>query len=372
MISSGILFFADRLPPLIGGMEMHAGYFIDYFANHARFPLAGIITKNREGQDCLVINGNLKSIDITKLADMFNPTLVFFNSGRWIEELEQIRNMFPKAFFFYRTGGNEILKAPLFHKQISDHSLWQAYWVENLNNSIDQLITNSAFTEKRLQEIGITCPFIRCVGGVNTLALKSPEIANTTPLIIFCAARFVPYKNHTLLISIIHELVMRGHDLRLRLAGDGPLLFAIKDQVAKTGLNQFVEFLGAIDNMSTCQEIARANIYMQVSMDYVTEVPGGSYIHSEGMGRSILEALTAGTFIIAGRSGALPEIVTEDRGLLIKLDKIEQSVTEIENIIKYPPVKQKKIDDFSWANIFNCYEELFAGINENIVNYRKM
>lgn len=25
----GILFFADRLPPLIGGMEMHAKYFIE-------------------------------------------------------------------------------------------------------------------------------------------------------------------------------------------------------------------------------------------------------------------------------------------------------------------------------------------------------
>ena len=70
-----------------------------------------------------------------------------------------IRNLFPKAYFLYRTGGNEILKAPLIHHEIPDHSLRQSYWAEMINRSIDLLITNSAYTEKRLCEIGIACPF---------------------------------------------------------------------------------------------------------------------------------------------------------------------------------------------------------------------
>jgi glycosyltransferase involved in cell wall biosynthesis len=373
MSSYNILFFADQLPPLIGGMEMHASYFIEHFNNHHKFPLSSIVTKNEEGRDCIGLNGIFQPINIKNLADKFNPTFVFFNSGRWIEELKQIREMFVEAIFIYRTGGNEILKAPLSHKKVPNHSVRQAYWVENLNDTIDLLITNSDFTEKRLREIGITCQFFRCVGGVNDDALKCSQIITTTlPLIIFCAARFVPYKNHALLISVIHKLTLRGHNLRLRLAGDGPLLTTIKEQVLESNLSLVVDFLGTLDNQKTCQEIAGADIYMQLSTDYLTEVPGGSYVHSECMGRSILEALTAGTFIVAGKSGALPEIVTKDHGILVELNNFEQLINEIEQIIKNPPAKKSLANNFGWAKVFGCYEELFEHMNENIISHRKM
>ena len=86
MISDNILFFADRLPPLIGGMEMHARYFIEYFTHHQRFPLVGVITKDCEGNDSLLSSG---PIDIHDLPKHFDPSVIFFNSGRWIEELEE-------------------------------------------------------------------------------------------------------------------------------------------------------------------------------------------------------------------------------------------------------------------------------------------
>jgi glycosyltransferase involved in cell wall biosynthesis len=365
MSQQNILFFADRLPPLPGGMEVHASYFIEHFTSHPKFPLSGVITKNAEGRDCLVSESEEErhSINIKDLSDIFAPTFVFFNSGRWIEELRQIRKMFPRAIFLYRTGGNEILKAPLAHKQIPDHSLRQSYWVENLNNSIDLLITNSAYTETRLRDVGVTCPFARCVGGVNTSALRSSELPTRRRATIFCAARFVPYKNHSLLLSVIHELVLRGHDLRIRLAGDGPLLAQAKEQVLRDDLASVVEFLGVLDNRETCQEIACADVYMQLSADRVTEVPGGSYVHSEGMGRSVLEALTAGTFVVAGRSGALSEIVTEDRGLLVDLDTLERITDQIEQVLRPLPVRQPFLDDFSWTKIFKRYEGLLGNVS---------
>ena len=138
-----ILFFADRLFPFIGGMEMHARYFIKHFTNHVKFPLLGIITKNKKCQDCLLSKeGNVSVIDINNLSKLFDPFFLFFNSGRWIENMKQIRKMFKGSVFFYRTGGNEILKAPLINEKIDEHSLRQAYWVKNLNNSIDIMITN--------------------------------------------------------------------------------------------------------------------------------------------------------------------------------------------------------------------------------------
>lgn len=353
-----ILFFADRLPPCIGGMEMHARYFIEYFTNHPQFPLSAVITKNTVGQDCVISQQGRHSIELKQLVDLFDPAFIFFNSGRWIEELESIRGMFPKASFLYRTGGNEILKAPLIRQQIPIHSLRQSYWVKTLNDSLDLLITNSAYTETRLREIGMTCPFARCVGGVNTSAFQFNETPSRTPIKIFCAARFVSYKNHALLLSVIHQLVLRGHRLCVRLAGDGPLLAQMQEQVVKNRLMSVVEFLGILDNEQIGQEIARAHLYMQFSTDQVIEVPGGSYVHAEGMGRSILEALTAGTFIIAGRSGALPEIVTEDRGMLIESNNLEKITDQIEQVLNKLPDKRGFTDEFSWTSIFKRYEEL--------------
>lgn len=358
-----ILFFADRLPPLIGGMEMHARYFIEYFSDHSAFPLLGIITKSPAGEDLLIEKDYRRSIDIKMLPKLFKPTILFFNSGRWIEELATLHLLFPSAIFIYRTGGNEIIKAPLEHQTIFEHPLRQAYWVTNLNHSIDLLITNSAFTETRLREIGITCAFARCIGGVNTIALKQQSSSSTkNTLHLFCAARFVPYKNHHLLISIFHQLILRGHAIRLRFAGDGPLLAEIKDHVKNSKLESAVEFLGAVDNETVCQEIADADVYIQLSTDYVTKVLGGEYIHSEGMGRSILEALSAGTFVIAGKCGALSEIITPNNGLLIELNDLTTITDKIEQALNQLPVNLPGTDDYSWENLFNHYEKMMMQV----------
>ncbi|WP_342278575.1 glycosyltransferase family 4 protein [Candidatus Tisiphia endosymbiont of Myopa tessellatipennis] len=362
----GILFFADRLPPLIGGMEMHAKYFTEYFTTHSRFPILSIITKNAEGQDCIILNKETKPINLNKLDNVFNPVIIFFNSGRWIEDLKQLRNIFPKTKFIYRTGGNEILKASLISGKMSEYIMRRSYWVDILNDTVDLLITNSTYTENRLSKIGIKCPFKRFVGGVNISALKAARILDNKPFTIFCAARFVPYKNHSLMISLVHELVLRGYSFKLRLAGEGSLLEQIKGLVDKNDLSSVVEFLGVLENEKICEEIINADIYMQLSCDKVTEVPGGSYIHSEGMGRSILEALTAGTFIIAGNSGALPEVITADRGLLVNFNDFQQIVNQVEQILKYPQVRKPLDDKFCWLKIFKGYEELFKDISNPI------
>jgi glycosyltransferase involved in cell wall biosynthesis len=354
-----ILLFADRLPPLPGGMEVHAGYFIDYFANHPQFPLAGIITKNANGENCLLNKAGKTPLALPNILNRFDPTIAFFNSGRWIEELHQIQEMLPYTKFIYRTGGNEIIKASLAYNKIPIHKNRQAYWVTTLNQTIDLIITNSAHTEDRLQEINITCPFERVVGGVNTAALQNSLNIDKLPMTLFCAARFVPYKNHTLLITLIHNLISRGHNFQVRLAGDGPLLSQIQEQVKQYKLESAITFLGVLDNEETCREIAKADIYIQLSCDYPTEVEGGSYIHCEGMGRSILEALTAGTYVIAGNSGALSEIVTKERGLLVNLENLEQLTAQIENILRNPPSRQPFSSTYCWTNIFKHYEETF-------------
>lgn len=358
-----ILFFADRLPPLVGGVEMHARYFIEHFQNSTSHPLIGIVTRDEMQRDCLVRQGQrLPVIDFDFMRSLpCTPSIVFFNSGRWIEDLPRIREVFPRALFVYRTGGNEILKAPLERERIGNHHGRQAFWVEHLRACIDMLITNSAFTEDRLAELGLPrTVFARVVGGVSGGALRSSITTPRKPhgiITLFCAARFVPYKNHALLCEVAAILAHRGHHFRLELAGDGPLLEKTREYTSRLGIADQVDFLGALPNDDVCTCIAAADFYVQFSVDLKTEVSGGAYVHAEGMGRSILEALSCGTFVVAIRSGALAEIVTPDRGVLLDLAPAETIADQFEEFLRVPPKRAPFFDGYDWGRVFARYEE---------------
>lgn len=362
-----LLLFADRLPPLIGGMEMHARYFIEHFQDHPRWPLCGVVTRDEAGRDCLLQGERRAPVALAELprALPLSPSVVFFNSGRWIEDLPAIRAAFPDARFVYRTGGNEILKAPLERARIDDHRERQRFWVERLAGCLDALITNSAFTEERLAALGLPRPlFVRCVGGVNVEALQAAAQLGREPgvrPVLFCGARFVPYKNHALLLEVLAELAGRGLPFQIRLAGDGPLQAAAEAQAERLGLADRVAFLGALSNEEACAEIAQADIYLQLSTDQVTEVPGGSYVHAEGMGRAILEALSCGTFVIAARSGALPEVVTPARGMLVDLEPARAVADRLEPVVRAPPPRTPFFEGYSWQRVFARYEVLWEG-----------
>ncbi len=362
-----VLLFADRLPPLIGGMEMHAGAFIDHFSGHARWPLAGVVTRDGDGDDCLLQAGRSRKIDLTDLPVVLEapPAIVFFNSGRWIEDLQQLRDTFPDARFVYRTGGNEILKAPLVRHHMEGHAARQRWWVSMLNASLDQLITNSAYTEKRLEDLGLLPSlFARCVGGVDAEKLMRARTQARPrspggPVRLFCAARFVPYKNHLLLLDVFERLVQWGVDAELRLAGDGPLLDEARRRADVAPLASHVTFLGRLSNEEVCRELAHADALVQLSGERMTSVPGGSYVHAEGMGRSILEALASGVFVIAPRTGALPEILTPDRGLLLDLSTADAVAVQLASLLDGPLPEPPPLRGLGWPDYFRRYERLW-------------
>lgn len=332
--------FADRLPPLVGGVEMHAGAFIEHFERHPVYPLERIIQSPQE-----------------KLPSRETPSVLFFNGGRWIEKMASLRRDYPSALFVYRTGGNEIVKAPL-DTHLDSLEKRQAIWISILNKTVDLMITNSEFTEKRLTKLGLRVPFLRCVGGVNPLPKFQSE---TVPLKgggprFFSAARFVPYKNHRLLIPVFNELHKKGFPFSLVLAGDGALLEEAKN-LAKE--NPKITFLGKCENTTVLQEMIHSDVYVQLSSDYKVDVPGGSYIHTEGMGRSILEAISAGVYVVCGRCGALSEIVTQKRGHLVSLDSFSELVTAFENLVCFPPARRSSVDAFGWKKIFERYESFY-------------
>ncbi len=360
-----IILFADRLPPLIGGMETHAHYFAQYFKNKSDL----YIVSRLEGKDVLV-DDEYRYIRHIVLADFLaqfknEKVVVFFNSGRWIEELQNIRAMLPLAIMTYRTGGNEIIQSPLTIDMLS-YEERKGYWRNAINDSIDYLITNSEFTDKRLLDFGIRPSILRHIaGGVDAKTIyqaigkrdgtrEKYGIGANDFLCISCA-RFVPYKRSDFLIRALAKC---KNKLTLFLAGDGPLEDDIKAIAVKQ--NYPIRFLGNLPQKEAVELIVAADVYAQASTDLEKSVPGGSYIHTEGMGRSLLEAVCSGVPVVVTDCGAVGEYINSENGMLVHteeemalaVDTYANSERKTNNIDKY-------INLYSFDRIFEGYTLLW-------------
>lgn len=351
-----ILFFADKLWPRTGGMEVHADQFIRHFEESVTSPLVGLVTCSPEGDILRLRNGAAKRFDLAN-PELEQVRVVFHNSGRWIESFGALRQRLPQALHVYRTGGNEIAQASLDEPSPENHHERQAIWAKQINENIDLLVTNSAYTENRLRTQGINCRFFRAVGGVSPAKARRPPQPGD-PLRLFCAARFVRYKNHATLIGVVKHLLAEGFDVELRLAGEGPLLDEVKMAAGQS--TPAIVFLGNLSNEQVQEEIGAADYYLQLSKDLTVPVRGGSYVHAEGMGRSILEAIAAGVYVIALDSGALSEIVTPARGQLLPCESSPAELSAaIGKIISQGPHRLTPTDEFAWEKVFAAYQRFW-------------
>ncbi|MBQ2737305.1 MAG: glycosyltransferase family 4 protein [Clostridia bacterium] len=361
-----LILFADRLPPKIGGMETHAHYFAQYFKDKYEF----YILSRLDGKDVLVDN-EYRYIEHVSL-DSFLPrfkdskTVLFFNSGRWIEDLRHIRELLPSATVIYRTGGNEIIKAPLT-RCMPEYEKRRDFWREAINYSVDYLITNSAFTDGRLIDFGIKKSILRRIaGGIDpdtvskAISLRSQTrqkygIGENDKLCVSCA-RFVPYKRTDFLIRALAKCKSRP---TLLLAGDGPL----EDEMRRLAseLEYPIRFLGNLPQADAVALIAAADVYAQASANLQVDVEGGSYIHTEGMGRSLLEAICSGVPVVVTDCGAVGEYINKNNGSLVNTE--EEMAKAIDSILNKKAIScdmaYKYAQDYSFDRIFREYIELW-------------
>ena len=363
-----IILLADKLPPEIGGMEIHAKYFVKHFSKENELT----IVSNRNGKD-VIVNTDYQAIKEIVLLDFLKSfenekCIVFYNSGYWIEKFKAIKLLLKKTVFFYRTGGNEIIKAPL-SLEIDNHLERQDYWVNTINQSIDFLIANSQFTKQRLIDLGIQNQIIRIIsGGIDTVNIQEAidKISETRKLLkcnesdilIACCCRFVPYKRTDFLLRAFQHL---PRQYKIVLVGDGELFENAKKIANELHLN--VLFLGRITNEETLNIIAAANIYCQASTDLIVNVKGGNYVHTEGMGRSLVESICSGTRVVVTDCGAISEFINSQNGTLVKGNENEFA-RQIEYTLSLPTIenshRENYCNEYSFENIFNQYETLWS------------
>jgi len=120
---------------------------------------------------------------------------------------------------------------------------------------------------------------------------------------LLCVGRLIPIKGHIVLLRAFAEAKRQLPDLRLDIAGRGPLEPALKALAHELGVGDSVAFLGHVSPIQGA--IERSAVVVVPSM-------------GEGFGMVALEAMERSRPVIAAEIGGLGELVREgETGLLV-------------------------------------------------------
>ncbi len=169
---------------------------------------------------------------------------------------------------------------------------------------------NRAFLERRCgADAAGKLHVVRC--GVDLAAFdpgarRPPEVPTFA-----CVASLRPYKGHGVLLDACRILRDRGIRTRTLLVGDGELRRRLAARVAREGLSDLVELLGARPHEEIPALLAGATAMVLPSV----RARDGQM---EGIPVALMEAMAAGVPVVATRLSGIPELISDgDTGLLV-------------------------------------------------------
>lgn len=369
-----IMLFARTISPSAGGMETHQvemmkncmwvvtldyGYSV-YFKKNLRF------------------NGNLRGLidflNIIILQDHIRA--LFMNDASFLIISSELRNAFPSLIFLLRSGGNDIYRAPWENDDIPLH-IRQENIRKAINENINIFIVNSDFSYLRSLKFGIRKDIIKKVrGGVDItecryniqrktkyrLSLNTKFCCEDKILLLF-ACRMKKFKGITEFLHAFFSFP-NWNNFFLVFIGDGEMINCIMQVIHKNNAEDHVAFLGKLSHLETMKYIACADYVINTSLEERRISGGETYIHTETMGRTMIEAISENVPLIATQVGGIPELFFENpnAGYMITDFREIPSILHIIENKKQPfdQINALTISQYSWNNVFVKYRQLIA------------
>ncbi|MFN2493612.1 MAG: glycosyltransferase [Pyrinomonadaceae bacterium] len=165
--------------------------------------------------------------------------------------------------------------------------------------------------------------------GVNCDMFSAAKPAQSPPLII-AVCRFVEVKGPQLTLAAFAQLLREFPEARLRMIGDGPLLQECQRLSTRLAIEHAVTFLGRQPHIVIAEEMRRARLLAQHSVEAVSGAVEGAPV-------VILEAGASGLPVVATRSGGIPDLVIDNEtGLLVEERNIEGMARQMHRLIVEP------------------------------------
>ncbi len=231
-----------------------------------------------------------------------------------------------------------------------------------LAKKVDHFFACSEFNASQIKEYCGLRPYV-LYNGVNTEMFRplSPELRIKQGLdisdadsVVMSACRLVGWKGIYYAIKAVAELIGKGYSLKYLIAGDGEERGKLEDLAKECNISESVVFLGRMQN---------SELPLYYSVADIAVFPS---VADETFGISIAEAMACGVTVVSTRVGGIPEVVTQDTGLLVPprdghllAEAIESLLTDRALLEKTGVLARERIvNSFSWDKVVSTFETL--------------
>ncbi len=177
--------------------------------------------------------------------------------------------------------------------------------------------------------------------------------------VIFSAGTLHERKGYKYLISAYRKVLQKFPNSKLIIAGEGPERKKLEKLINNLDLVNRVMLLGQCENISELMQ--SANLFVLPSL-------------KEAFGLVLLEAMQADLPVIASRVGGIPEIITENSGVMVEPADKNALIKAISRLLSHPELMNKlsiqgviRSKHFSAQKTADGTSQIYL---ENITNHR--
>lgn len=135
-------------------------------------------------------------------------------------------------------------------------------------------------------------------------------------------------KGHSVVIKTVKALRDKGYDVTVDFIGDGSMRPAFEKMAEELGIRDAINFVGWLSSSNEVRNVLEMNdIFIFPSV-------------SEGLPRSVIEAMAAGLPCVASKVGGIPELIPEE--YLFNPKDVEGFTSAIEKLITHPELMEKE------------------------------
>lgn len=214
------------------------------------------------------------------------------------------------------------------------------YWIkqyQSLSEQVDAAIGVSNYVCERLISIGFPSDKVKRVHlGADTSSVAfndSSQSFDGHTVRCLHVGRLVPKKSPVCLIQAFanaRRMLSPDFDLRLTIAGEGPLQSAIEQIIRDEDVADSVRLLGAVTQQDALQLMQSAHIYTQ----YCETAPDGD---QEGQPVSLVEASASGLPVVTTRHSGIPDVIIDAvNGYLVEEGDIQGMTERIVELARNP------------------------------------
>lgn len=163
---------------------------------------------------------------------------------------------------------------------------------------------------------------------------------------ILFVGSLIPRKGANYLIEAFAKLKDEIPGARLVIVGEGAQRSDLEQMAREHHLDDLVQFVGTVSQMQISSLMQRARVFVLPSLE-------------EGLGVVLLEAIASGTPCIGSRVGGIPDVITEDVGLLVPPMDPDALCSAMRTILLDPDrwqaysraARTRAVEKFAWENI---------------------